>query len=46
MQTKCKKFVGGDHIEGGTVVNKEYPDVGVFVFQVGKGVLEGGRNGI
>ncbi len=38
VQSKCKQFVGEfmgyDHVEGGTVVNKEHPDVGVLIFQV------------
>lgn len=29
-----------------TVVYKEYPDVGVFIFQVGEGNMKGSSNGI
>ncbi len=44
VQTRCKKFVGelvgDDRVESGAVVHKEHPDVGVFLFQVGEGIME------
>ena len=36
----CRQFVRGDCVEGGAVVHKERPDVGVFIFQVGEGIVE------
>ena len=33
-------FVGGDCIEGGAVAHNERPDVGVFIFQMGEGIVE------
>ena len=32
--------MGDDRIKSGAVVYKERPDVGVFVFQVGEGIME------
>lgn len=50
METECGqlvvKFVGDDRVEGGAVVHKEHPDVGVFIFQVGQGIVEEGCDGI
>lgn len=40
VQTKCSEFmaefVGNDQIEGKAFVYEEYPDVGVFILQVGE----------
>lgn len=44
VQTKSgqfvSEFVGDDRIKGRGLVNKEHPDLGVFVFQVGGGIVE------
>ena len=36
VQAKSRQFmgelVGDDRVDGGAVINKEHPDVGVFVF--------------
>ncbi len=32
--------MGDDRVEGGTVVDKEHPDVGVLTFQVREGNME------
>ncbi len=36
----------GMTIESGAVVHKEHPDVGVFVFQVGEGIMEGSSDDV
>ena len=47
---QCRQFVnefaGEDCIEGRPVVHKEHPDVGVFIFQVGEGVVENSSNSV
>ena len=40
------EFVEDDFVEGGTVVHKEHPDVGVFIFLVGEGIVENRSNSI
>ncbi len=44
MQSMCKQFVGefmgDDRVEGGAVVNKEHPNVGVLIFQVREGNIQ------
>lgn len=44
VQAKSAQFIGEflGVTEGRTVVHRDYPDLGVFVLQFGKGVLEGG----
>ena len=50
MKTKCRQFVGefvgDDSIEGRAVVHKEHPDVGVFVFQMGEGIVESSSDSV
>lgn len=44
MQSKCRQFmgefVGDDRVESEAVVYKESPNVRVFVFQMGEGIME------
>ena len=40
------EFVGDDCVESGAVVYKECPNVGVFVFQVGEGIVEDGSDSV
>lgn len=46
MLTVVGEFVGDDCVEGRAVVNKEYPNSGVIIFQVGEGVMKGGSDGV
>ena len=38
--------MGDDCIEGGAVIHKERPDVGVFIFQMGEGIVENSSDSI
>ncbi len=40
------QFTGDDLVEGGVVVDKEHPDVGVLIFQVREGNMESSSNGV
>ena len=40
------EFVGDDCVESRAVVYKERPNVGVFVFQVGEGIVEDGSDSV
>lgn len=44
VQTICRQFVGVyvgfDCVEGGALIHKEPPDVGVLIFQVEEGIVE------
>ncbi len=40
------EFMENDRVEGGTVVDKEHPDVGVLIFQLRAGNMEGSSNGV